>query len=117
MALKRPLPCRSFRTTPATSSPPSPGTERLKGTMAMGIGSVTPEVISIFSCACAAGTKAIAITTAAARARRDFSFTLKLMASIHRNETNLEVALEERGVGGRRQWRGAINRGLDRVAH
>ncbi len=107
MPLKRPLDSRSRCTIAATSRPPSAGTARANGTTAMLIGSVTPDVMVRRSCASAGVAAAPQPTTGRSRVFSCVSLWL---------EYQDQVPIEQTGIGRRRQWRGAIDRGFDRFA-
>src|SRR5580704_3592497 len=104
--------------TAATSRPPSAGAERANGTIAIGIGSVTPEVISILSCACAVkAAYKLKIRKAQPRMAGGKIRCATVMALIDRFKLNFKIALEERRIRWRWQGRGAKCGRLDRLAH
>src|SRR5580765_2645465 len=120
-ARKRPLPSRSCCTMPAASKSLPAASGCANGTIAIGTGSRTPEVISIWSSARAGGfaprrPPTIAAVQRTRRRRRKSRAFMSIMASV-RLEVDAQVAIEQCRIGWGWKRRGAIDRRLDRFAH
>src|SRR5580658_3400831 len=91
----------------ATSTPLSAAPLLANGTMAIGTGSVTPEVISILSCARAAPGSATRHSNAAHQKRR-WKNSVFIATSVGGSESDFKIAFKQGRIRGRRQGRGAI---------